>query len=457
MYVTLLFDVEDLVDPRSDDSALSTARIFSEEGAPATMMIVGEKVRLWEARGRSDVIAAMREHDCGLHTNRHSIHPTVAEYLEGKGWEDGIEEVVAQEASGVEAMVRVLGRAPSCWGRGGSTWGPQVAPALKRLGIPAMVYTFTHLGSRQLPMHRFCDCLSYYWYYGGFDEAFSDAAAYEAAAAAAAEHLGQCAREGVPWVGLFVCHPTKLRAKAFWDALNFSHGLNTPRECWRLPEYRSEAEWDRAQANLRRFARMLANMPGVQLRTIAEMNRLVAPEPTTVSAAILRAQAERAARAPQIDCTEPVLSPAERLYLWALLYLNPGAEAITWRYVEGPTQEPPALPGERVLEPAQLRSAARQLCEEVGRSGRLPASLLCAQSQIGPGALYRALAAALADPSKPVRVRPGPEVPQLGEQLAQEVRQGIPGWMHKPHLDVSSHAALTRLQSWTLKPVQLLG
>ena len=47
---------------------------------------------------------------------------------------------------------------------------------------------------------------------------------------------------------------------------------------------------------------------------------------------------------------------------------------------------------------------------------------------------------------------PGPEVLAVGD-LALEVSEGVPGWMHKPDLDVSRHAAYTRLQSWTLKPV----
>ena len=52
-------------------------------------------------------------------------------------------------------------------------------------------------------------------------------------------------------------------------------------------------------------------------------------------------------------------------------------------------------------------------------------------------------------------LRPGPEVPPIGDTLRREVTEGVPGWMHKPDLDVSTHAAFTRLQSWTLKPAVL--
>ena len=45
-----------------------------------------------------------------------------------------------------------------------------------------------------------------------------------------------------------------------------------------------------------------------------------------------------------------------------------------------------------------------------------------------------------------------PQVPAIGNLLASEVKHRVPGWLHKPDLDVSRHAAYTRLQSWTLKP-----
>ena len=50
---------------------------------------------------------------------------------------------------------------PSCWGRGGSTWGPQVAPALRQMRVPAMVYPFTHTERRAPNTHYFCDTLCY--------------------------------------------------------------------------------------------------------------------------------------------------------------------------------------------------------------------------------------------------------------------------------------------------------
>ncbi|HHY97723.1 MAG TPA: hypothetical protein GX509_03175 [Firmicutes bacterium] len=54
--------------------------------------MVGEKLRALKRRRRQDILAGLRNHEIGYHTNLHSVHPTVAEYLKDLGWEEGIEE-----------------------------------------------------------------------------------------------------------------------------------------------------------------------------------------------------------------------------------------------------------------------------------------------------------------------------------------------------------------------------
>ena len=96
MFVTLTSDVEDLITPESDDIVQTIAETILEEGARATFCVVGEKARLWRSRGRSDVVAALGRHDIGYHSDYHSLHPTIVEYLAGKQWHDGVLEVLAR-------------------------------------------------------------------------------------------------------------------------------------------------------------------------------------------------------------------------------------------------------------------------------------------------------------------------------------------------------------------------
>jgi hypothetical protein len=46
-YVTLMFDVEDLCWPGSDDIPIDLAAILTRNQASGTFFVVGEKARLW--------------------------------------------------------------------------------------------------------------------------------------------------------------------------------------------------------------------------------------------------------------------------------------------------------------------------------------------------------------------------------------------------------------------------
>src|SRR5579871_1920484 len=152
-------DVEDLVAEEADDIAKTCAEILLEEEVRATLCVVGEKARLLQQRGRGDVIAALKAHDLGIHTNLHSVHPTIAEFLGDKGWDDGVEEALRRETAGVQAIKEVFGVSPSCWGGPGNTWGPQICEAMRQLGVPAFVYAYSGVPGGSV--HRFAGLLAY--------------------------------------------------------------------------------------------------------------------------------------------------------------------------------------------------------------------------------------------------------------------------------------------------------
>jgi hypothetical protein len=82
VYVTLWFDTEDYILPQDDDAAKRVAETLTSAGVRATFKIVGEKARVLEQRGRTDVIAALKKHEIGYHSNTHSGQPTIAVYLQ---------------------------------------------------------------------------------------------------------------------------------------------------------------------------------------------------------------------------------------------------------------------------------------------------------------------------------------------------------------------------------------
>src|SRR5206468_12905930 len=87
----LCFDVEDLVTPESDDAVLWMADSLSQSGLVGSLMIVGEKARLWEQRERRDVIEAVKRHHLGFHSTWHSVHPTTTEICLNLDFASGME------------------------------------------------------------------------------------------------------------------------------------------------------------------------------------------------------------------------------------------------------------------------------------------------------------------------------------------------------------------------------
>src|SRR5882757_11180787 len=79
--VILWFDTEDYLLPADDDAAKRLAELLTQRGIRATFKVVGEKARVLEKRGRTDVIDALKKHDIAFHSNFHSVHPTPTEYL----------------------------------------------------------------------------------------------------------------------------------------------------------------------------------------------------------------------------------------------------------------------------------------------------------------------------------------------------------------------------------------
>ena len=118
--VVLWFDTEDYLLPASDDAAKRVAEILTARGIRGTFKVVGEKARVLEQRSRADVIAALRKHDIGYHSNLHSVHPTPAEYLAECGWLDGVAEFVRRESAGAADVRRIFGVPTlSCYGQPG--------------------------------------------------------------------------------------------------------------------------------------------------------------------------------------------------------------------------------------------------------------------------------------------------------------------------------------------------
>jgi len=271
-------DVEDLVDPEADDIAGICSDILREEGVTATLCIVGEKARLLRSRGRADIITKLQQHDIGYHTDFHSVHPTISEYLAPLDWDAGVAEALRRESRGVRAIQETFGTTPSCLGGPGNTWGPAACEAMRQLGVPAFVYAHTCV-PRGGP-HRFAGIIGYP--HGRYlnDGIYHDDTESEGALSRLQIDIAEDVANGLIWQEVFVGHPTRILHERFWDDPLFVRGANPPREQWTSVPRKSRQDLDRALLNFRHSMRGIRGLPGIELKTIREMNSILANLPS---------------------------------------------------------------------------------------------------------------------------------------------------------------------------------
>jgi hypothetical protein len=233
---------------------------------------VGAKARVLEQRGRSDVIAALKKHEIGYHSNTHSGQPTVAVYLQHAGWDDGAAEFYRREAQGVRDVTRIFGMAPSCYGQPGAAWAPQTYPALASLGIRMYLDEADHVGIDDQP-----------FYYGGMLNVFkmrsmvarmelTGTGLPQGKATFTKAHEALKARGGGT-ISIYY-HPNEWVQTEFWDAVNFTGGANPPPNEWKRPGTRPAAETEAAFHDFAAYLEFMKAQPGVRFVTATQLTRL---------------------------------------------------------------------------------------------------------------------------------------------------------------------------------------
>jgi hypothetical protein len=467
MYIYICFDVEDLVHPDSDDVPRDIAQMLADDGIVASMYVVGEKARLWERRGRTDVITAVRQHDVGLHTDHHSVHPTVSEYLADKGWADGVAEALRQEEPGVHDLARIFGMYPSTWATSGSSWAPQIPAATRRMGLTSNIYSHARAGQSGACWFAGQLCFSHYPVIPGGEDTYCDDTVFETCLPALLEEIEDARRQGLACVGLFGGHPTRLRYTVFWDSLNFAHGRNTAPADYRHAPRRDDATYATALRNLRRTILAVRDLPGVELTSPRSFSGLFATETGPIAWAEIGELARATLNSESISVENPMASPAQTLdsLARAVVRLSAGSARppyLAMRTVLGPVEPPRALDFRVSASEGTLLALCHQLVAHVDMTGHLPASLAFDGATTGPGPLLRAAASAFYSLDKGqmpanLTLEPTWHEPAAAADLVEgAIYNRLPNWSpHAPDLRLDQLAMHTRLQSWSLKPAVL--
>lgn len=238
--VLLWFDVEDYITPESDDALLELLKLLKAKGIKGTFKLVGEKIRVLKKRGRQDIIDKLYNQDIGYHTDMHSKHPTVSEYLENMNFIEGAACFEENEEKGLKDVVDITGRKTFCYGQAGASWAPQVYPVLKKWEIP--VY---------LDVHKIIDVDKNPFWFGGLLNFTSLEGLLRMELADQGLEEGKkdfdniyekfIKKDNMSFISIYY-HPCEFSTTEFWDGCNYSLGENTPKDNWTMPNLRTKEE-----------------------------------------------------------------------------------------------------------------------------------------------------------------------------------------------------------------------
>ncbi len=473
--VILWFDTEDYLLLADDDATKRLCMMLTERGIRATFKLVGEKARVLELRGRRDVIAALKKHDIGYHSDFHSVHPTPTEYLADCGWLDGVEEFARREGDGAADVRRILGVSTlACYGQPGSSWGPQTLGALKQIGvaphgIPCYVDEGNHVGLDNKPFW-YANVLNVYHMGQNYTRMeLHNPDAVQPAKTKVTEIADRLRAEGGGVISIFY-HPCEWVHKQFWDGVNFARGANPPREQWKAPPQRTAQETEAAFKRFAEYIDHIRQIPGVRWITASDLPVLYPDLVRTegASAADLDEMARRILSNGWVDF-QRIGSRAYSVADQFELLTRAVNDVIDGRAPVFPLKAAGLLgpdrstkedsPTSEIKWPA-FRDAARDVHQFIQTEHRVPARVFIGPDPMPPADFLRGLAAAWSyyrvHGKLPVQdgITVGRHVRVLPERhVAEDTPDLFGGWIiHREGFRAPKVMEQARLQAWTLKP-----
>lgn len=461
IHVLLWFDTEDYLLPASDDAALRLADFLSRQKIRATFKVVGEKARTLERRQRNDVIAALKKHEIGYHSNYHSVQPTPALYLSNLGWDDGVAEFDRRERPGFEDVKRIFGTAPTCYGQPGSSWGPQSLGAMKRWGMQVYLDSGRHVRLDDRPFY-YCDLLNFYRLEHTLRVNLNDTSALKEAEDRflAARQKLLTDKGGV--VSIYY-HPCEFVHKRFWDGVNFRGGANPPRARWQEPPAKTAEESKIAYDVFERYIQFIQRFPEVRFVTATEAARLYRDQARGRSFAPADLKAVAAAVGANVTFQkrdDHALSASEVFFLLnETVARNGPAQVVLKQTPLGPASPVAGMTKPVSTDASQLLRTAKDVADYLDKEGRIPPAVWLGSQAVPPEAYLQALAKVALEilDGKPVPATLVVEPANLA--AANYVAEDAPdlwNWsIFPPGFRAPALMELARRQAWTLKPALL--
>jgi hypothetical protein len=466
VYVLLWFDTEDYLLPASDDAALHLANFLRGENVPATFKVVGEKARTLERRKRADVIAALKKHEIGFHSNYHSTQPSPAMYLSQLGWDEGVREFDRREGPGRTDVERIFGQAPTCYGQPGSSWGPQSYGAMNQWGMRVYLDAGSHVNLDDRPCY-YCGVLNLYKLAHTLRADLNNPKELPQAEERFAQARKELLAEGGGVVSIFY-HPCEFVHKKFWDGVNFSRGENPPREKWKEPPAKTAEETRSSYRVFEEYVRFIKRFPEVRFITASEAAKLYRDRargrrftPTELGT-IAKAVSDEVSFH---NFKDHPLSASEVFMLLTDYMVSQDGERAT-DGVElkatplGPTGRVPLLTETVTTDASQFRRTCLDVADYLRKQGRIPGAVWLGSRPVPPEAFLAALARVartLRDgKTMPETIEIKPAKLAAARYVADDDPKKLWGWViFPPNFRAPALMELAKKQAWTLKPALL--
>ncbi len=437
--VIFSFDTEDYVNPHAADGILNSARILHRAGIKGCYNVVGMLAEALKKWGRQDIIDELREHhEFSLHSNRHSLHPTINEYSDLADPYAAIEAVMEDERRGIEAICRVFGITPdqittACPPGISTSYAAHYAYA--KMGFESYDGDILYDERLSRPVF-FCNLASIRYNIGIAKILFTADEAF----------IRDYVEKYVIPADVFVFyhHPQLALCSTYCDVDNFD-GVNTPPEKWVMSPKRTPEAIEKFYHNFQYLVDLLRNDPRCNITTYRTLAKTFKAERVITREMLpdLRRQLE----AEFFPVTVPDSFSLADILLACRDFLM-GKETHACKNVYGFVDTPYAATEPVTLCAEEIRTLAAQFKDEKF----LPEVLCIGDKRIGPADWLRAALAVLSDGTESYTVTPNaPWQIDLDQFPEYRDTQYKGTWVHCKSFEDRYLSHRGRLQSWTIR------
>jgi len=472
-------DTEDFVTPQSDDAALRVANTFRAHGIKVNFKLVGEEVRALVRRNRRDTLEAISHHDVGYHSNYHSVHPTMSEYVGDMGWDAGVNEWDKRERQGYIDLKKTIGRDPVCYGHPGSSWMPQVYPVLKKWGVPVYLDDMETISAKNEKPFYMCNTLNLQ----GFGTNVLCLDGPPSSADLPEDHLSGLPqrfngilqkfvnREDTPIIGMY-CHPNSYATEEFWDKVNFNRGKNpegfkSVREpgAMRPAKLKAQERIDREFKSLEAFLDLAKATPHLHFITASDALKIYHDRALEreFSKKDLGELCEKSLQSINYQMVGEGVSvnPAE-IYSMVLhslvLFSKEGKlpESVTCFHPMGPKEEFDNNAQAGPLDTKEFLKACSHEDSMMRKTGYMSSHISIGHARLSPADMFVTCCALYLDLAKgrnPNQINPSRGSFEVGNMISD--KGALADWSYyflPENFKAPMQTRLARLQAWTLKP-----